>query len=37
MAHYALLNIENYVITVISGADENYLIDGLDTELNYSN
>ena len=36
MAHYALLNPENYVTTVISGADEIYIIDGLDTETNYS-
>lgn len=37
MAHYALLNIENFVTTVISGADETYIINGLDTETNYSN
>ena len=37
MAHYALLNNENFVTAVISGADEIYLIDGLDTETNYSN
>jgi hypothetical protein len=36
MAHYALLNNENFVTTVISGADEIYQIDGLDTETNYS-
>lgn len=37
MASYALLNVENYVTTVISGADELYIIDGFDTESNYSN
>jgi hypothetical protein len=37
MASYALLNIENFVTSVISGADEMYIIDGLDTETNYSN
>ena len=37
MAHYSLLNNENFVTAVISGADEIYLIDGLDTETNYSN
>ena len=37
MAHYALLNNDNFVTSVISGADELYLIDGLDTETNYSN
>lgn len=36
MAHYALLNNENYVTAVISGADEIYLIDLFDTETNYS-
>ena len=36
MASYALLNTENFVTTVISGADEMYLINGLDTETNYS-
>jgi hypothetical protein len=37
MAYYAILNNKNFVTTVISGADENYKIDGLDTETNYSN
>jgi hypothetical protein len=37
MAHYALLNNENFVTSVISGADEYYIINGLDTETNYSN
>jgi hypothetical protein len=37
MAHYALINNESFVTAVISGADEIYLIDGLDTETNYSN
>jgi len=37
MAHYALLNNENFVTAVISGADEIYIIDGLNTETNYSN
>jgi hypothetical protein len=37
MAHYALLNNENFVTTVISGADEIYLIYELDTETSYSN
>jgi hypothetical protein len=37
MASYALLNNQNFVITVISGADEIYLINGYDTETNYSN
>lgn len=36
MAHYALLNDKNFVTSVISGADEIYIIDGLDTETNYS-
>jgi hypothetical protein len=37
MAHYALLNNENFVTSVISGADEIYLINNLHTETNYSN
>lgn len=36
MAHYALLNNENFVTAVISGADEIYIINGLNTETNYS-
>jgi hypothetical protein len=37
MAHYALLNNENFVTSVISGADETYMIDGINTETNYRN
>ena len=37
MASYALLNNNNFVTQVIVGADETYLINGLNTENNYSN
>lgn len=36
MAHYAYLDDQNIVVTVIVGKDENELIDGLDTETYYS-
>ena len=36
MAHYALLNDNNFVTSVISGADEIYLFNNLDTETHYS-
>ena len=36
MASYALLNNENFVTTVISGADETYIYDGNNTEIHYS-
>ena len=35
MAHYAYLDENNIVITVIVGKDETELIDGLDTESYY--
>lgn len=36
MAHYAYLNSNNIVVTVIVGKDENELIDGLDPEIYYA-
>jgi hypothetical protein len=36
MAHYAYLDENNIVVTVIVGKDETKLIDGLDTESYYS-
>lgn len=36
MAHYAYLDNQNIVVTVIVGKDENVLIDGLDPETYYS-
>lgn len=36
MAHYAYLDENNIVVTVIVGKDENELIDGLDPEIYYS-
>ena len=36
MASYAFLNNENFVTTVISGADETYIYDGNSTEIHYS-
>jgi len=36
MAHYAYLDKNNIVITVIVGKDESELIDGLDTETYYA-
>lgn len=36
MAHYAYIDNDNKVITVIVGKDENELIDGLDTETYYA-
>lgn len=36
MAHYAILNETNIVINVITGVDENELIDGLNPEQWYS-
>lgn len=35
MAYYAYLNEDNIVVTVISGRDENDLLDGLDPETYY--
>ena len=37
MAHYAFLNNSNVVTEVITGVDENQLIEGLDTETWYGN
>ena len=37
MAHYAFLNENNIVTEVITGKDENELIDGLDPETWYGN
>ena len=37
MAHYAFLDINNVVTEVITGIDENELIEGLDTETWYGN
>jgi len=37
MAHYAFLDENNVVTEVISGIDENKLIEGLDTETWYGN
>jgi len=37
MAHYAFLNENNVVTEVITGIDENELIEGLDTETWYGN
>ncbi len=37
MAHYAFLNENNVVTEVITGIDENELIDGLDPETWYGN
>lgn len=37
MAHYAFINDENIVTEVITGKDENELIDGLTPEQWYSN
>ena len=37
MAHYAFLNGENIVTEVITGIDENVLIEGLDPEIWYGN
>lgn len=36
MAHYAYLDSNNIVVTVIVGKDETELIDGLDTETYYA-
>lgn len=36
MAHYAYLDENNVVVTVIVGKDENELIDGMDPETYYS-
>lgn len=36
MAHYAYLDKNNIVVTVIVGKDESELIDGLDTETYYA-
>ena len=36
MAHYAYLDENNIVVTVIVGKDENELIDGLDPEIYYA-
>jgi hypothetical protein len=36
MAHYAYLDDNNIVVTVIVGKDESELIDGLDTETYYA-
>ena len=35
MAHYAILNNENFVTAVISGADEIYFYNGNNTEIHY--
>jgi len=37
MAHYAFLDENNIVTEVITGIDENVLIEGLDTETWYGN
>lgn len=37
MAHYAFLDENNIVTKVITGVDENELIEGLDTETWYAN
>lgn len=37
MAHYAFLNEDNIVTEVITGIDENELIEGLDPETWYGN
>jgi hypothetical protein len=37
MAHYAFLNQDNIVTEVITGIDENELIEGLDPETWYGN
>jgi hypothetical protein len=37
MAHYAFLDSNNTVTEVITGIDETYLIEGLDTETWYGN
>lgn len=37
MAHYAFLDDNNIVIEVITGIDENELIEGIDTETWYGN
>ena len=37
MAHYAFINDQNIVIEIITGIDENELIEGLDPETWYSN
>jgi hypothetical protein len=37
MAHYAFLDENNIVTEVITGIDENELIEGLDTEVWYGN
>jgi hypothetical protein len=37
MAHYAFLDSNNIVTEVITGTDENNLIDGLDPEIWYGN
>lgn len=36
MAHYAYIDLDNIVVTVIVGKDENELIDGLDPETYYA-
>jgi len=36
MAHYAYLDKDNIVVTVVVGKDEDELIDGLDTETYYA-
>ena len=37
MAHYAFLNENNIVVEVITGVDENQLIEGIDPEIWYGN
>ena len=37
MAHYAFLNENNIVVNVITGVDENIIIDGITPEEHYSN
>ena len=37
MAHYALLDENNIVVNIITGIDENQLIEGIDTETWYGN
>lgn len=37
MAHYAFLNEQNIVVEVITGIDENELIEGQDPEIWYGN
>jgi hypothetical protein len=37
MAHYAFIDENNLVVTVLTGVDENELIEGLDPETWYAN